>query len=420
MRIAVDGDGFRGAAAALRVGNELAAQHYGTLTQKLLGCSGMAGEDITSQEFARQYDATAREAVDGLDDVVDAFASLATLVRHSHTNHRRANVASAYGHPAPDLDDPDFEVGTVDVGSVLLPTALGANDVDLPQFWEQILDHLEGYAWPNADTGRLRDAATSWWSAADDVERLASSCGTAIARLETQESPEIPIAVRAVDDLREAVTQLGAEMRAVGDSCEEYAAAVEEHRAIVRSIVTEMALEAGVTIVAGTVAGFFTFGGGAAAGGVIAGWRIASAAKKILTTLRALHDLARARAVARLTAVVERIGPVRAVLLRLKRAERMRAGERAGRLVSRADLNPAQVSNFARYTRKLPVDARPTIITRGADGAIHLSTKVPGRVPGSYAIYEKVVDASGTTIAYTKTTVAPDGSIIHIKDKLMP
>ena len=418
MRIAVDAHRYGGAASALRAGNELAAQHYGTLSQKLMGCAGMAGDDITSQEFARQYDAAAQEAVDGLDDVVDAFASLASLVRHSHANHHRANIAASYGHPVADVDDPGFEPGTVDVGSVRLPSALGANDADLPQFSEQILDHLEGYAWPNADTGRLRDAATCWWSVADDVERLASSCDSANARLETQQSPEIPLAVRAVGDLRDAVVGLASEMRSIGDASEEYAAVVEEHRAIVRGIVTEMAVEAGLTVVAGAVVGFFTFGGGAAAGTAIAGWRIATAARKVLTTLRALHDLTRARAVARLTTVVERIGPLRSVLLRLKRAKRMRAD--AGRLVGRADLNPAQLSSLFRYTKKLPTGAEPTLVTRGADGAIHLSTKVPGRVPGSYAIYEKVMDASGTTTAYTKTSVAPDGSIIHIKDKLVP
>jgi hypothetical protein len=75
---------------------------------------------------------------------------------------------------------------------------------------------------------------------------------------------------------------------------------------------------------------------------------------------------------------------------------------------------------LSRYTKKLPAGAESTVITRGSDGTIHLSTKVPGRVPGSYAIYEKVVDASGRTIAYTKTTVAPDGSVLHIKHKLVP
>lgn len=91
-----------------------------------------------------------------------------------------------------------------------------------------------------------------------------------------------------------------------------------------------------------------------------------------------------------------------------------------GRVLSHTDLNPAQLSNFTRYTKKLPAGAEPSIITRGADGAVQLSTKVPGRVPGSYATYDKVVDASGTTIGYTKTTVAPDGTIVHIKDKLLP
>jgi hypothetical protein len=414
----VDAHGYGGAASALLGGNELAAQHYGTLTQKLVGCAGMAGDDVTSQEFARQYDAAAQEAVDGLDDLVDAFGSLASLVRRSHAHHRRANAAAAYGHPAADPDDPGFEPGTVDVGSVRLPTALGANDADLPQFWEQVLDHLEGYAWPNADTGRLRDAATSWWSAADDVERLVSGCDSAVARLETQQSPEIPLATRAVGDLRDVVVGLAVELRGVGDSCEEYAAVVEEHRAIVRGILTEMAVEAGLTVVAGAVVGFVTLGGGAAAGTALAGWRIASAAKKVLTTLRALHELARARAVARLTSVVERIGPLRSVLARLKRARRLRAD--ASRLMCRTDLNDAQLSNLSRYTKKLPAGAESTVITRGSDGAIHLSTKVPGRVPGSYAIYEKVVDASGRTIAYTKTTVAPDGSVLHIKHKLVP
>ena len=51
MRIVVDGGGFGGAATALRDGNELAATHYGTLTQKLAGYAAMAGDDHTSQEF---------------------------------------------------------------------------------------------------------------------------------------------------------------------------------------------------------------------------------------------------------------------------------------------------------------------------------------------------------------------------------
>jgi hypothetical protein len=45
---------------------------------------------------------------------------------------------------------------------------------------------------------------------------------------------------------------------------------------------------------------------------------------------------------------------------------------------------------------------------------------MPGRVPGSYATYTKVEDSIGNTVDYTKTTVAPDGTIGHVKDKLIP
>ena len=37
----------------------------------------------------------------------------------------------------------------------LVGRGLGANDSDLPAFWNEISDHLEGFAWPNADTGKL-------------------------------------------------------------------------------------------------------------------------------------------------------------------------------------------------------------------------------------------------------------------------
>lgn len=73
-----------------------------------------------------------------------------------------------------------------------------------------------------------------------------------------------------------------------------------------------------------------------------------------------------------------------------------------------------------RYAKKLPSGAESTIITRGADGVIRMRTEVPGRVPGSYAVYEKVMDASGKTIGYTKTTILPDGRVLHTKDKFTP
>ncbi|CAN5361141.1 hypothetical protein BH11ACT1_BH11ACT1_13080 [soil metagenome] len=81
-------------------------------------------------------------------------------------------------------------------------------------------------------------------------------------------------------------------------------------------------------------------------------------------------------------------------------------------------LTPEQSTNLARYRKKLPVGAEETSVTRREGGGLQFSTNVPGRVRGSYAIYTKTIDAAGITIRYTKTTIAPDGEIVHTKVKL--
>jgi len=94
-----------------------------------------------------------------------------------------------------------------------------------------------------------------------------------------------------------------------------------------------------------------------------------------------------------------------------------RAAETVGTTLDALELSGRQASNYARYVKKLPSGAQDPVITRGADGAVQFSADVPGRVPGSYATYTKIVDSGGTTTDYFKTTVAPDGSIVHVKIK---
>ena len=93
------------------------------------------------------------------------------------------------------------------------------------------------------------------------------------------------------------------------------------------------------------------------------------------------------------------------------------AAETAGTALDASELSAGQASNYARYAKKLPSGARDPVITRGANGSVQFSADVPGRVPGSYATYTKIVDSGGTTTDYYKTTVAPDGSIVHVKIK---
>ena len=52
------------------------------------------------------------------------------------------------------------------------------------------------------------------------------------------------------------------------------------------------------------------------------------------------------------------------------------------------------------------------------DGEYVATMVNPGRVPGSYAVYTKHVDANGNTIGAYKTTFDPSGEIVHVKDKM--
>jgi RHS repeat-associated protein len=86
-------------------------------------------------------------------------------------------------------------------------------------------------------------------------------------------------------------------------------------------------------------------------------------------------------------------------------------------LLSPSDLNAGQAANLGRFEGSLPAGANPTDIHPLPSGGAAFQAEVPGRVPGSSATYEKQVDASGTTMNYTKTTTTPSGDIAHVKVK---
>jgi hypothetical protein len=329
VRIAVEGGGYDTAAEALVGGNQLAALYYNGLIGKLGGYGAMGGDDTTSEEFATEYDRSAKEAVDGLNDLVDSFANLAELTAQSIDNHRRANGDSVYGTPPVYDGSQGLGDSPVDVATYTPPSALGGDDEDLPDFWNEIVDHLEGFAWPNADLDKLRSAATTWRDAAGDVSDLKRYCESANRVLSGQQSPEIPLATNAISDLSGLIDDLSSAFTSLGEACEDYATQVDEHRGIIKDIVRDMAIEAGVSVVAGAVVGFFTAGIGAGAGAAIAGWRIASAARKILTALRALKAIAKAGAVAKLASATTKVKGLRDKLKKFKEARKLKKASEA-------------------------------------------------------------------------------------------
>lgn len=79
-------------------------------------------------------------------------------------------------------------------------------------------------------------------------------------------------------------------------------------------------------------------------------------------------------------------------------------------------LTEAQAANLARFDKRMPAGNTGTTVSQAGKG-VTFTSEVPGKVPGSKAVYEKSVNASGTTTGMKKTTVDPNGQVVHIKDK---
>ena len=51
------------------------------------------------------------------------------------------------------------------------------------------------------------------------------------------------------------------------------------------------------------------------------------------------------------------------------------------------------------------------------DGNYQIKMENPGRVPGSKAVYYKIVDSDGHTVRVYKETYDPSGKLVHVKEK---
>lgn len=272
MRISVECAGFTEAADACRTANQVAALVTGSLCSQLAGCGGMAGNDATSSDFARSYDASALEALDALAAVTHAFIGAGRLLAVTGLNHAKAEAASAgltvAAYVGGALDEDSF----VRVRPSVPPSSLGAQEPALGQVDAWILDQVEGFVWPGADVERLRRAGSAWRRSASSVAGLADHVDAARALVVLQRSPEVPLAVVALDELAAVVTDTAWQVDLLATACDDYAAAVKDAHARTRALLAEVAraVVEGVVlsaIVAGISGGL---GGGAATAAAIA------------------------------------------------------------------------------------------------------------------------------------------------------
>lgn len=335
MRLEVDSGGYDSAAEALEGGNLVLADGYRTLTGKLGGYSAMAGDDTTSEDFVENYDSAAADAVAAFAELTTAYGNLSILTSTSGANHREANRRSVYrkgGAPGGEEREPQPEV----VSAYSPPSSLGGDNADMPEFWNLIVDHLQGWAWPSADTGKLREAASAWRGAAGVIDRAPSYATVASTQLGTQRSPEVPFAKSALRELRTQSTDLADQCRELATACDDYAEQVESTRQTIKDLVRDLAIEIGATAVISGIASFVTFGGAAVVGAGVATARAIACANKIIRVLSALKAV-------RAVAVMARTLPkIRGIRTGLKKFQNIRAVRRAAKSVDKQLWSPGK------------------------------------------------------------------------------
>jgi RHS repeat-associated protein len=80
-------------------------------------------------------------------------------------------------------------------------------------------------------------------------------------------------------------------------------------------------------------------------------------------------------------------------------------------------MGSGQLANLTRFEKSLPKGHTGVAVDALGNG-VALTATVPGRVPGSEATYQKIVDSVGDTMSYLKTSRDPAGQVMHIKDKI--
>ena len=287
MRISVECGGLASAADTCRTANQTAALLTESLAGKLAGLGGMAGNDATSADFATAYDAAAREAVASLADLTHSFIGLGRLLSATGANHEAAEVAAA-GRVAA-YDGSSLADAFVRVAPPAPPSSLGAQEPSLGPVDRWILDQVEGFVWPGADIGLLREAAHAWTRTADSVASLTDHLDVAHDLVEHQRSPEIATALACLADVRSLVTDTASELLAVASACDDYAATVEEVHARTRALLSEIASMAVEGAALSAVIGGLTGGLGGSAAAAAAAARIRAQAPRFHALLVALR-----------------------------------------------------------------------------------------------------------------------------------
>ena len=289
--LVVDSVSLVDASSSFEHGNQGAAQAYDTLLKRLSDSGAMAGDASIAEEFASAYDDAAALCLAAVGDLVDAFTTCGRLTEACLANHGHAENRSLISGRTV-FNGTTCVAGYVAVLSCSLPSSLGGDLSGLPSWASWILDQIEGFVWPDADTDRLRAAASAWRAASFEVAGLAGYCSSAIGSFSQLRSPEVPVAVEVTSGLGDRCRAVGDQCAVLAEACDTYADHVDEQRAAILDLVQDLIRDAVIIQGIGLVLGTITAGATAAGATALNAARIAAAAPRLLRIISTLRSLA--------------------------------------------------------------------------------------------------------------------------------
>lgn len=314
--VSIDPADYAEAAANFNAIQANAIVRLGALSRELRGYDNMAGTDPGGKQFADQYNPAAADIVRGLDYLAVRaseldFGLMCTASEHYLTEQAAAgNTAVATIYPPRPLhtgENPEPP-----------PSAFGGDPNPptdtLGEIWAAVAGAI-GQMFPDANTKTLRNAARTWDRIGEHLDEVANEIQRADDPLTANRSREIFAIQAEVRELEGLVREMAREAGEVSGSCIDYAdiveATLEETFTMIRQLVVEIAVGAGI----GFALSFVTFGGAGAAAAAGIALRVAAVAARIggligrvlSVAARSAHRIAQVHL--RLTQIIGRLAP---------------------------------------------------------------------------------------------------------------
>ncbi len=368
MRVDVDSAGYTSASSDFYECNHGIIDAVSTLNSAASDAGGMAGHDSGGQAWGAQYNTAANALIQAGCDLGEAMGSTGSLLNASLLNHQGADYGATIDTPpqyqtaGSDGDaDPDHWIETLQPAA--LPSAQGGTG-DQPGWWHYLVGHLEGLAWPDADTGRLRSVGQAWTTAGDSIAAYAYTVDAAKSQIQTQQSPEVADVAAVCDSLKKHTTDLSDAYKTLGQACQDYAKHVDDHHDEVESELKSFIAWTVVIEGVGAVAGFFTLGLAEAAAQAGEAAEVANAAVKVVRILKDLIELA--HTVAATIEGVSNLGPqMSADLKKFLDAKAVAALEKVAPALLKQELIDELIASGVKVT-----PANIIFILKGPDGKI--------------------------------------------------